>query len=946
MKASFRIGMTVAVAVILLLSFASGAVSQSASSSATWGNYSSRFRTPFVVANPSGSNLMNAPVLFYLHFPWGEVVNAANELAIQNSTGATTSSSVLCQTVQQGFVVGACVMMIANVTGASATYYAYYGNPTAPEQEGAPAPPGLAGASAARFSGLDLNYTFLSTYGINFSSYVSMPGAPNEGNPNLGGYSYDRIVSPWHFLGSPFSNSTTAIAAASANDSGVLILRTMIGTSSSLRLIDLIVNQRATAVNSLSVVDYYNLADLDRVFPGSGLYNSSLGEFTYASPNAAFELTSNPAPYPVEVGSAASVLNDTRTGNFSPIHSASGAIGMANVHTFSSVQPYGSQEVARSWTVAGMTGAPLPFVASFGTPESLGAGVPAVFAGYSASFSLNQSIIDYESQPRSNLTLQVAGPNTISIPGSPTFSGPISYTAPSTGSQNFTDPTAWSARATPIPGVSAVASDKYYSVSAGNYTGIVSITASNISSKLPSSGSATLTTVPLDILDFQGVTLHLTYRAVDSISSPNNRTSLYFAVGTQGPAGATYYFPVPGLSAKTFHGPLIENLTADGQWHQLTSNLGAFLPSHVSLLSLMVNATATNSENGGLQLQVTDAYISVNGSASSMLGGSLAQRGNGGSVTVALASPEVSILGNATMQIPFWVAGSPETTTGESFAVSFPGVVAGLYKGTNLKLTYVRGTSLGESFLILGPNSSLSSAVLNGNGTSPTQTNGGYVITQTTNGANALTLNYNTVPYKVAIVDAGGKPLSAGLSISDELGNILLVAQIPASGTTLHLIPGTYVLSTSFDNQTVASSVDTISAANQTTIRTSVFEEGFRVTNVLGSPIPYAQVTLQLQGATTNTGTTDGSGTVYFEMVQNAPYTIRVSSGGSVLSTQSVSPNVNGALITIQTGYAPPSIIEFAVLLIAWIVGVVALVPRLLRRRTSLAPSFPRRNKE
>ena len=191
MRASLRASMSLMIAAILLLSISPLTLSQSASNQPPWGFNSSRFRIPFVVANPADKDLANATVLFYLNFPWGEVVSATNELEIQDSAGLYVDSTVLCQTVQEGFVVGACVLMSTDMTGSSATFYAYYGNPVASQRAGKVVPSGMAAAGAAVFSGLDLNYTFLSTYGLNFSSYLSLAGTPDKAL---------RISTPTHMV--------------------------------------------------------------------------------------------------------------------------------------------------------------------------------------------------------------------------------------------------------------------------------------------------------------------------------------------------------------------------------------------------------------------------------------------------------------------------------------------------------------------------------------------------------------------------------------------------------------------------------------------------------------------------------------------------------------------------------------------------------------------------
>ena len=705
------------------------------------------------------------------------------------------------------------------------------------------------------------------------------------------------------------------------------------------------------------MVDFYDLSDLDRLFPGSGTYNPGLAEFTFSSADVSFQMTSNPAPYPVEVGGVGTVLNDTRMDKFTPVQSATGVIGMANVHSFSSVQPFDSQEIVRNWAMGSEKPVPLLSVANVGVQETLGTSIPTLFAGYSSSFNVSQSLISYENSPKANLTFEASSPSQISIPASPTFNGLITYVTPDEGSLNFSDPTAWSAHATSIPGISALASEKYYSTTEGNYTGIVSVTASNTSSRLPKSTSAAIASVPLDIAGFQEATLHLTYRAVDTISKPNNRTSLYFAIetpGEQGPGAGTYFFPAPHLSSDAFRGELVDNLTADGQWHQLSSNIGSYISPHMSTISLVFNATATNSENGTLQLQVTGAYVTVTGSASLVVDATLSQKGTAGSVAIALANPEVSILGNATMQVPFWVKGSLQTTNGSSFTATLPSLTTGLYKTTGKPVLFTAGKTQTYSFAVLGPNSSLNSAVLNRVGVSPIPTNGGYVIAGANSGNATLVLDYATVPYRVAVDDAGTNQISVSFSISDELGTPLLNATVPVGGKTFYLIPGTYSMSAGFEGLSVMSSTVIITAANGTTIHASVFKEGFQVEDTLGRPVPYATVTLKLVNSSlypegvVDVGTTDSSGRVYFEMVQNgllqgSSYTVTVSSGGSTLTTQPVSASVNGALITIQTGYTPPSIIEYVIFAIIGIVLVVALGPRLLRNRTSLIPKFLRR---
>ncbi|HZW84988.1 MAG TPA: hypothetical protein VFE91_03680, partial [Nitrososphaerales archaeon] len=341
MKNPSRLTALLGAFIIVVLTFNLGVSAQAPQSSKGWDDPSARFRNGFVLSNPSGNPLTNKPVFFYMTFPWGEVTDAYRELRIFGDSNVPSPTAVLCQTVQGGYVVGACLVTLVNITGSSGTYFAYYGDPAA-----AASPlrgeAGRATVGSPKFNGIGVNFTMLSTYNLNLTSIMSAQDYTAEGASALGGQPFGQVVSPWQVSAPPFSNQYTVMATTVANDSGLMLVRTIVGTTTSLQVADFVLNTRSTSLQSVNMLDFYDLSTLDRISGSVANYSPVAGNFAVQTNDASFQMSSSPQPYPVVIGDSNTVASAIRSGNLVSSTSGNGSLGIALGFKIGVMSPFSS----------------------------------------------------------------------------------------------------------------------------------------------------------------------------------------------------------------------------------------------------------------------------------------------------------------------------------------------------------------------------------------------------------------------------------------------------------------------------------------------------------------------------------------------------------------------------------------------------------------------------
>jgi hypothetical protein len=922
-------------ALVILVVVSSAPVAATPASQAVWGVPSSRFRTGFVLSNPTNATQESVPVFVYLQFPWGELVSAYNELSVTDSSQNPVSSTVLCQTTRDGFVVGACVMVVVSMSaGQTGTYFAYYGNPASLPSVPSPIKSsfGAPGFTASRFSSLDFNYTFMSTFTLGYSSYLSVPGAPREGGADLGGSSFDNILQSFQLLPGPFSSNATVVATAIANDSGVLLVRAMVGSSGNFRLVDFVVNQRGAPLGGASLTDFYDLSHLSPSMGGSAEYSVASGTLTDSAGEAVFKMSSNPLPSQVDLGTVSSVLTSVEGGTLVPSDSASGKIGLAAGYVLPYLPPLSAVELERDWALVGTNPSatkPPVMVGTIGQ-ESLDSSIPSAFAGYEASIILTQKNLTYLTQSGHSLNFTVSNNQASVDANALSLGGQIEYALPNAGDANFSVPNDWHAEAGSTSTADAFASDKYWSPAQQAYTGLVSISSTN-SSQTQTKGvpsSATLSTSPLSIPGQSDVTLHLTYRALDTVTAPGNQTALDFAVGidslSNGVIDKTVLFPVSGIAPKPSAGKALGDLTGDGAWHQMVVNLTGDLPMHNFEATLTLNATSSSGDKGSVLLQVTGAYLEVHSPASDVLSATGHGTKAGWTVQVLNHASNIGYLSPATLDVKLWIANPLTTSNGDEFNAGF-----GALSLTNSVSTRVSIEA--QRILVLGPNSSLSASYLNGAISPATPTPGGYVIDQNATGPLSVRLDYSGVSdYKIAVVDASGLPIPATLTVSDLYQNRLLSTTVQSAGAFLHVLPGQYVVTATFDGYPAGSlAVDTRSSSGAT-LHTLVYHVGFHVTDILNGPISNVVVSLNSSAGYSTSALTDAAGHVSFEIVANEAYSVTVSSGGSTLANEGITASTDGEVISISTTYTPTWAFILSIALVVSALVLAASMPRIL----------------
>jgi hypothetical protein len=901
-----------------------------------WGVPADRYRTGVILSNPSNTSETEVPAVFYLQVPWGEMVDAYNELVVTNSTQQLLNSTVLWQSEDDGFVVGVCVL--ANVTlgpGATQTFYAYYGDPSAPPVTHSPTVG--SSASTAVFSGFDMNYTFLSTFTIDLVSYLTIPSLPREGSTSLGAATFDSLVQPWRVVPFPSTAGSILVASTIGNDSGLIDVRTLVGTNSSFWLSDFLINQGGGALAGTSEVYYYDLSHLGTAVGSQASYSPSNGTLSVTAGEARLQMLTPEAPAIVDLGATTGVLGQALSGDLSSSDGASGKVGLGVEYHIPQLQPFGYKEIQTEWDLAnsGQPQISFPTLVGFSGQESIDSSIPGLFANYDASISLNQATVNSVLGPGSNFTYGIAPPSTV-VPNSIGFSGDLNYSLPDAGEANFTSSSGWTSTSVSTSTSSSVASSRYYSPVEKAYTGIVSVSGVNSSfaGSNSKSGSATLVSVPLQVYGVSTAILHLTYLASSTVASPTNQTSLYFAVEIEnlsnGVVSSKLVFPVDGLAPQATGESVIQNLHGDGTWHQITVSLNQYIPQHGFTALLVLNATATTGDTGSLALQATDSYLEASSPGSSVLGISVHTGNAGGTIQFSTSTPDMTILSPVDLEVPIWESAPLATTDGDQFnaTLQVPSFSSSVGRAA------LEDSISSVRVAVFGPNTTLTAAYVNGDSVTPTPTPGGIILSQLGSGALNIGLDYVGVPYSLQVLDVNNGPVATSIEVFDSFGNLLINSTSSAQGLALNLVPGEYIATATFQGTIVANQTIEVVGPGSSSLRASVYVVGVYVSNILGEPIPHASVELNsISSSYSTTGVTGPSGKASFELVANLPYDATASFSGNIIGTERIMANTDGEVISIPTGYTPTWIPVLLVVLLVSIFVLAVYIPKIAARQ-------------
>ncbi|HZW84701.1 MAG TPA: hypothetical protein VFE91_02210, partial [Nitrososphaerales archaeon] len=526
-----------------------------------------------------------------------------------------------------------------------------------------------------------------------------------------------------------------------------------------------------------------------------------------------------------------------------------------------------------------------------------------------------------------NVSLSGGGAASTLVADEARLSGTVVYSVPGPGSSNFTSPTAWTSRAFSAAGVTSFVSQSYFSPALGNYSGIVSVVDGNSTT----AGRALLSTVPMKVFPPNSASIHLTYRATDTLEA-GTKGALYISLGidsqSNGKIDKTLTLPVNGLSGVSEpQMTSLENLTGDGVWHTLTLNIGKYLPSTSFLATMTVNATTTRADMGTISLQVSNFYLQIESNATAVLAAAGTNSRSGGDFRITSGDVQIGFLSSVVLSAPVWVSGQLQANSAGGFEVSFGGIS---FTSAN---TASAPVTAGWSILAYGPNDSLTSAEINGASVPATPTRGGYVITQTIDGPADVTLSYLTVQDSLSVVDALGNPIGASLTVSDDFGHKLLAVSVPGTGLVLQIIPGRYVYNLSYDGNQVGSRTVQLSTSNSTRLQASVLPVSFVVEDILGRPVQNSQVTVQTGQLPSRSEFTNGKGVADFEFAARASYNVGVSIGGSRVYNQTIVASTPGAVIVIQSTSVPEWIYAVVILLVVGVPSTIAIVNRLFLKK-------------
>ncbi len=913
-----------------------------------WWDPAWHFRVPFLLINPSSAPRTNESVFVYFRFPYGEVVNAFDELRVIDQKGREVPSLVLYESKSSGFVIGAYVMVLETLGSKEVkTEYAYYGNPlagTPPYRIESPRPPRLNQLASFNFEGPGFNYTVRATYHFNYSSFVSSSEIPREGSASLFAIPFDRF-SGWQYIPS-LSTQNRAIYAAVARDSGLDIVGTLVSTNQSLRFVDLLVNGGNTTLGVISLLDFYDLSSLSRLAGSQATYHIAGGYFSISSGDASFQMRSLPQPTLAQVGNVDAVLNQTRRGLFSPEYSAAGQIALALQYNIENLRSSTGVTIDREWGTDGLA-APgfasvAPGIASIVfNQEELDSSVPSIYAEYAASLGFSKTNLSNLAQAPQRFNISIAG-SSARVPSSEIgFANSIRYTVPGPGNRDFSNGTVWRSSLSASQGVSAFSSTHYWSPQQRAYSAIVSIDDNSVTNR----SNASITSNELGVYGATSLWLNVTYRAVAPPEVAGKGASLYLKVGidsrSNGVIDQSLLFPVSGFSPKEPGAIVVQNLTNDGLWHELRVNLGQLVRVQNFRLVMEMNATSTPPFVGSMALQVAQAFVEVTANPADVLSATLDQTAGSGVVTFTHQKAQIGILTPVSLQIPLWASGEAQASNGGTFNVTIASPSFRAYLGTMTptsgdnrtttghKKTVYFPTSVGSRhILVLGSNSSLRGAYINGNFIHPLATSGGFVLDARVPGSSMnVGLAYRTVAFGISIVDANGRPLSAAVDVRDLFGRELFGAPVSNNGATLNLTPGSYNMSVTFDSASVGSSAVVVRSGGDMTIPVPVYRIGFRVTDVLGRAVTNAAIVL-VHGGSTQTGTTDSNGETFLQLVGGATYSLKAVLAGAVLANEQITAGPNGALVSIQTSYIPTWLQVTALLMIVSFLVVATLLSR------------------